>query len=90
VLIDASLDRAAAAYASKVVRRLHSLLDAKLHAAYLIGSLALGDYVPGRSDIDIMAVVEERLFTEVKREIVRALSHPALPCPARGLEFVLY
>jgi hypothetical protein len=48
-----TLDRAAVSYAGEVVRRLHWLLDARLHAVYLMGSLALGDYLPGKSDIDI-------------------------------------
>jgi hypothetical protein len=37
-----------------------------------------------------MAVGEGHVSLEVKQAIVRALSHPALPCPTRGLEFVLY
>jgi Domain of unknown function (DUF4111) len=57
---------------------------------YAIGSLALGDYRPGRSDVDVAAFADSVPGMEARRAIVAALRHEALPCPARGLEFVLY
>jgi hypothetical protein len=57
---------------------------------YFVGSVALGDYVPGQSDIDIVAVIDRRISDHEKREVVEALRHPNLSCPTRGLEFVLY
>lgn len=88
--VDCSVDVAVAGYTREIVRRLRELLDGGLRAAYVIGSLALGDYVPSRSDIDILCVCEESLPRENKQAIVDALSHPALACPTRGLELVLY
>jgi Domain of unknown function (DUF4111) len=58
--------------------------------AYVIGSVALGDYVHGRSDIDMIGVVSSALDASDKQAIVTALSHPHLECPTRGFEFVLY
>lgn len=57
---------------------------------YAGGSFALGDYVPRRSDLDVAAVCAGALVRRRKETIVDRLRHEALPCPARGLEFVLY
>lgn len=61
-----------------------------LTGVYLGGSLALGDYLPGRSDVDIAAVTDGPLADAVKDAIVAAVRHESLPCPARGLELVVY
>jgi Domain of unknown function (DUF4111)/Nucleotidyltransferase domain len=80
----------ARAYVRELVRRLRSVLGDELVGAYLIGSLALGGYEPGRSDVDVAAVVERELSVEVKEAVVAACRHEALGCPARKLELVLY
>jgi Nucleotidyltransferase domain len=85
-----STDAAVTAYVEELTRRLARELDGALHAAYVIGSLALGDYVPGRSDIDILAVSTTAPSQARKQRMVDRLSHPTLRCPARGLELVLY
>ena len=56
----------------------------ELEAAYLIGSAAIGAYEPGRSDLDVYAVVAEPLSDEAKRTL------RALKSPARQLELVVY
>jgi hypothetical protein len=56
----------------------------------MVGSGALGDFDPLRSDIDVQAVSKDRLGRPELEQLAAALSHPALPCPVRGLEFVLY
>ena len=58
--------------------------------AWLVGSGALGDFDPLRSDVDVQAVCTARLQRPELEQLAAALSHPALACPARGLEFVLY
>src|SRR5204863_7138638 len=77
-------------YVSEVVARLRTVLGAALVAVYPMGSLALDGYLPGRSDIDLMAVVEPAPPEPVLRTLAARLSHDELPCPATGLEFVLY
>jgi len=79
-----------ARYAEAVVNRLQSLLGDSLLGTYLIGSGSLGGYEPGSSDIDIIAVCATPLALHAKQAIAEALDHRVLPCPARGLEFVLY
>lgn len=80
-----------AQYGSDVASRVERVVGvARVVGAYFVGSVALRDYVPTRSDIDIIAVIDRKLPDDEKREVVDALRHPNLPCPARGLEFVLY
>ena len=59
-------------YLAELTRRLGGA-----RAVYLIGSAALGAYDPGRSDLDVLAVVDH-------------CSHESLPVPARKLELVAY
>lgn len=74
------------AYARAVAERLgdHAM------AVYLQGSAALSGYTPGPSDIDMIAVSPRALSPGEKQGIVDVLRHEALPCPASGLELVLY
>jgi hypothetical protein len=57
---------------------------------YAGGSFALGGYDPGRSDLDVAAVSPGALAEAAKRKVGEALRHESLPCPARGLELVVY
>jgi hypothetical protein len=77
-------------FTESVVQRLCDLLQGGLVGTYLVGSAALGGYVHGRSDIDMVAVASTALTTSEKQAIVETLSHPRLECPTRGFEFVLY
>jgi Domain of unknown function (DUF4111) len=81
---------AEAGYLRAVVGRLAAVLGDGLVGVYPTGSVALSAYTPGRSDLDIMAVVAQPPPAPLLREVARRLSHDVLPCPATGLEFVLY
>jgi hypothetical protein len=76
-------------YLREVGWRVGAVFGAELVGVYAGGSYGLGAYEPGRSDIDVAAVVAAA-SREAKEELVDALRHESLPCPARGLEFVLY
>ncbi|WP_426501975.1 aminoglycoside adenylyltransferase domain-containing protein [Dactylosporangium sp. McL0621] len=76
-------------YLGAVVGRLQSVFRGRLVGVYPAGSLAFDAYVPGRSDIDLLAVADHPAPAEIAA-VVAALDHRALPCPAAGLEFVLY
>ncbi len=78
------------AYDRELVARLQSLLGVRLVAVYTTGSTALGDYVHGPSDLDRMAVIQWSIGETAKEGLVAALRQEALPCPARGLELVVY
>jgi hypothetical protein len=78
------------AYLSELTARLTARLGDELLAAWVIGSGALGDFDAQRSDIDVQAVCAARLPRAELETLAAELSHDALPCPVRGLEFVLY
>lgn len=65
------------------------MLRDQLVGVYLHGSAAYGGFVPGHSDIDVLAVSSASLSEEQKRAIADGLSQDALPCPARELELSL-
>lgn len=77
-------------FADAVTRGVREILGDGLYAAYLAGSVALGGYVPGQSDIDIMAVCQHPLPVERKQALADAVFRVAATCPTRGLELVLY
>src|SRR5690242_16816142 len=77
-------------YLSELVDRARAVLGDNLVGAYAAGSLGLGAYQPGRSDVDVALVVARPVPEPAKRVLVARLRHEALPCPARGLELVVY
>lgn len=74
-------------YVEEVSERLKELLGADLVGVYLHGSVVLGDFSEGRSDVDVVAVSSRPLSPEEKKAIAERLSQGALPCPATSLEF---
>ncbi|WP_206055176.1 aminoglycoside adenylyltransferase domain-containing protein [Nocardia sp. CS682] len=77
-------------YLAELVRRAHKTCGPRLRSAFAVGSIALADYRHGRSDIDVILVVDPSLPGSALRELAEVLAHPALPCPAAGLELVVY
>ena len=84
--MDAQVER----YLRELVEAARETLGDNLVAAYAAGSVALGAYQPGRSDLDVALVCEDAVDLSDKQALVARLRHEALPCPARGLELVLY
>ena len=61
---------------------LQRLLDQNLLGIYLHGSLALGGFQPGRSDIDVIVVTAQRIDLETKRRCIELLLRISkMPCP---------
>ncbi|MCC6445668.1 MAG: DUF4111 domain-containing protein [Armatimonadetes bacterium] len=56
-----------------IVDELASLLADNLVGLYLHGSLAMGCFSPGRSDLDLLAVTRERMPLEAKRLLAESL-----------------
>ncbi|SCL16631.1 hypothetical protein GA0070616_1069 [Micromonospora nigra] len=77
-------------YLDDLVASAGDVLGAGLVGAYAAGSVALGAYQPGRSDVDVALVCADPLDPAVARRLVARLRHESLPCPARGLELVVY
>ena len=76
-------------YLDEVVSTLTIHVGAELIGVYLHGSLAMGAFHPGRSDIDILAVCAELLHRERRMVLGEALA--VIPTPPSGgdLEFSL-
>lgn len=53
-------------WARSATRQLHELLGDDMVAAYLIGSGALGGFVPEQSDVDMVAICAEPLRTNAR------------------------
>src|SRR4051812_39188904 len=88
--LEPSIGPAPAAYVAELVARTRGVLGSDLLAVCLMGSGALGDYRPERSDIDVAVITHRALAQRAREALVGALEHDALPCPARGLELVVY
>jgi len=84
------LDPVGERYVAEIARRLREGLGRELVAVYLTGSGAYGGWVAGRSDIDVIGICARPLTLAGKSGLVEPLRHRALPCPARGLELVVY
>jgi hypothetical protein len=90
---DSQLARAphdAQRYVHAVSQEVAAVFGGALVGVYTTGSLALGGFTPGRSDIDLMAVVDGHEGPETCLDLAVRLDHSRMPCPASGLEFVLY
>lgn len=77
-------------YLAALTDRGQALLGDDLVGVYAAGSIALDAYEPGRSDIDVAIVVAAALDVSTKQAVINALRTESLPCPARGLELVVY
>jgi hypothetical protein len=77
-------------YLADLVDAARDVLGDNLIGAYVAGSIAMDAYQPDRSDVDVALICEDPLSLEQKRRLVSRLRHEELPCPARGLELVVY
>lgn len=77
-------------YLAAVVAQARESLGGNLIGAYAAGSVAFGSYQHGRSDVDVALVTADPLSWEQKDDLVQRLRHENLPCPARGMELVVY
>jgi hypothetical protein len=79
-----------AVFGDQVTEVLARTLGTDLAGVYFVGSVALGGYVSGESDIDIAAVSSAALTGTQKQSVASAVIEASAACPARGLEFTLY
>ncbi|MFG1649515.1 nucleotidyltransferase domain-containing protein [Micromonospora sp. NPDC049275] len=84
------MDSALRRYLDDLVDTARDVLGGDLVGAYAAGSVGLGAYQAGRSDVDVALVCAGPLTEAAKVALVARLRHEALPCPARGLELVVY
>jgi Nucleotidyltransferase domain len=84
------MDERAQRYLEEIAYRLTESLGDRLMGVAAIGSYALDAYVPGRSDLDLLVVIDRPLTVADWDAVVDLCSHESLPCPARKLELVAY
>ncbi|WP_174188323.1 nucleotidyltransferase domain-containing protein [Nocardia barduliensis] len=77
-------------YLEGLVCHARDVCGSDLVSVFAVGSIALGDYRHGRSDVDVAIVVDPILPAQALRDLAVALAHPTLLCPAAGLELVVY
>ncbi|WP_067902307.1 aminoglycoside adenylyltransferase domain-containing protein [Nocardia vaccinii] len=75
-------------YLAELVRRTAEVCGPHLVSVFAVGSIALGDYRHGRSDVDVTVVADPSLPEPAVRDLAAALTDST--CPAAGLELVLY
>ena len=80
------LDVSSGVYTRSVLAALSAELGDELVGMYLYGSSMLGDFVPGRSDIDVFAVCKESLAEQRARRIAQALVAVPRPVQVKGLD----
>lgn len=80
----------AAAFGHEIAAILVSTLSSELVGTYFIGSIALGGYISGESDIDVVAVCRYEVGEGTKQALADSLLKATRHCPARGLEFTIY
>jgi hypothetical protein len=79
-----ALDR----YVDRIAAEVLGVFGDRVAGVWLLGSLAYGGF-GSTSDVDVQAAVALPTDEEITA-LVERIRHPALPCPAVGLEFVLY
>lgn len=72
-------------WATALAENLATALPAVLEGAYLHGSAALGGFIPGRSDIDILFVAS-RPLSSTEKTIAAAILGGQRDCPGTGIE----
>lgn len=86
----APADSALRTYLAALTEVVRARLGPDLVGVYVGGSVALDAYQPGRSDVDVAVVTARPPTAATRPRLVDLLRHEALPCPARGLELVVY
>jgi predicted nucleotidyltransferase len=74
------------AFLGKVVDDFKSILRENLVGVYLHGSLAMGGFVPGQSDVDVMVVAENALSDAQKESLAKSCLSLSKEIDGKGLE----
>jgi aminoglycoside adenylyltransferase-like protein len=83
-------DAAADRYLTRLAEVVGVILGPELVGVYVANSGARGDYLPGRSDLDVAVVVSDGVAPETISRFADAVRHRSLACPASRLELVVY
>lgn len=77
-------------YSRKLLLNLKEVLGNNIIGLYQIGSACLEDYKIGKSDIDMVGVLSQPISNQQREALAKSIDHSHLPCPAKGLDIVLF
>ncbi|WP_414690685.1 nucleotidyltransferase domain-containing protein [Nocardioides sp.] len=80
--------RDALAAVERLTRSCEAVLDASVVSVIVHGSLTLDDFQPGRSDLDLLLVVDDALSTPETESLVSVV-RDADPGPAGGIDLTV-
>jgi hypothetical protein len=75
-----------ASFAGRLADKLAEDCRGQLMAAILHGSAALGGWMPGRSDVDVLFIVADAVTEMDLRRMAVSLATLAVDCPGNGIE----
>ena len=76
-------------YLYQLTERIANILQDRLVGIYLFGSIAVDDFRPGQSDVDILVVTDKKLAQRLKDRLAGELRKDDLVCPAKGLDLIV-
>lgn len=85
-MVETYLDETAESYRDEVVAAIAAHVE--VLASFVLGSGLVGGYRPGKSDLDLVVVVDAPLRGEARRTAIERIG--ALELPGRRLELVVY
>ncbi|MBB5180949.1 streptomycin 3'-adenylyltransferase [Planomicrobium koreense] len=69
-------------FLSEVIGKTTNIVEEGIVGVYVHGSLAMGGFNPGRSDIDLLIITEQRLALKTQRQLAKLfLAHSKKPFP---------
>ena len=77
-------------YLEKIKNTLYLFFNTNLFGIYQIGSGTFNDFLPGKSDLDIVVVIDQQVNEKALDELAKLLDHQNIPCPAEGLDIVIF
>ena len=76
-------------FLSTATQGIHALLGEQLVAVYLHGSVATGDFVPNKSDLDVIAISQTSLSVSEKEKIGTWFANYAPPQIVQGIDWAV-
>ena len=77
-------------YLYQLSQKLQTKLGSNLVGIYQTGSLSLDNYKEDKSDLDIVVVINRPVTKESRNTLSQELNHKNFPCPAKGLELIIF
>ena len=67
----------------------HDILGKNLSGLYVFGSKGLAEFIPGKSDFDILGIVDSEITDDQKTTLASVVDCQNTPIPASGIELLL-